>query len=91
MRSMLFVPAIITQLILANASWADTYGECKLSCEAGREARDTECPSPYDFQNEGVDRAFCLSDSWDEYKRCLAVCTPPPSPPTPSTVHPPMN
>jgi hypothetical protein len=90
MRLILILTAILTQLFLANISWADTYEDCKASCETDKEARDIDCPSPYDSSTEGQEREQCMKNSQDMYYSCLDHC-PPPQPPSPESNTSPMN
>ncbi len=79
MRLVFMLTAIMTQLFLTNIGWADAYEDCKTSCEADRESRDMDCPSPYDAASTG-DRDLCLKNNQEAYNSCIKGCPPPPIP-----------
>lgn len=83
MRSILILTAIMTQLFLANVSFAETesYDDCKTSCAAAQGTRDADCPSPYDSSNASQDRDQCLKNSRDAYNSCVKSCPVSPTPP----------
>ncbi|WP_212786579.1 hypothetical protein [Ferrigenium kumadai] len=93
MRLILILTAIMAQLFLTDISWADTYEDCKESCETDKEARDIDCPSPYDSSTGGQERGQCMKDSQEAYNRCLSSCPrpTPPSPPSSESPISPMN
>ncbi len=86
MRSILILTAVIAPLFLCNAAYAqnESYDDCKQSCVDDQEARNMECPSPYDESSTKEERDQCLKDSRDAYNSCLSSC-PQASPPTPSS------
>jgi hypothetical protein len=90
MRSILVVAAITAPFLLPNAGFAqpDTYDDCRTSCAADRDSRNSDCPSPYDSENMGQDRAQCLQASRDAYASCIQRCPSSLPPPPESTTAP---
>lgn len=84
MRAVLFLTVIMTQLFLANVSFAQAYDDCWLSCAAAKDTRDMDCPSPYDSPRALQSREQCLKDSREIYISCIKSCPPPTSPGSPS-------
>ena len=81
MRFLLILAAIMIQLSLANASWAKSYDDCKVSCTWDKGERDVECPSPYEYSDSSQRRDQCLQKNNEIYARCIQKCPPPPPPP----------
>lgn len=87
--------ALALLLLPCAAPAQDDYADCRLTCNAERETRDMDCPSPYDLMENGQERAQCMKDNRDAYNDCLSHCVPPqpeqPSSETPPPPPPPMG
>ncbi len=89
MRLILIFVAIVTQSVLTPVGLAQTVDDCKADCLADKQARDMDCPSPYDASSSD-ERTRCLKVSQDAYSSYIQGCQPA-SPPETSSPPPPMG
>ena len=72
---MLFIASAI--LLLPSAGFAEDYRDCKLTCAAEKESRNTRCPSPHDSSAARQ----CMNENEDAYEDCVNRCPTPSAPP----------
>lgn len=65
----------MAMLLLFSVVFAQDYDDCKQACEATRDTRNMDCPSPYDAPSAaGLERRQCIENNQAAYKECIKQC-----------------
>lgn len=80
MRPIYILFMAVAMLFLPGSSFAEDYSDCRLTCNAEKETRNMNCPSPYDVSDQGQQRRQCMKDNQSAYDDCVSRCPTPPRP-----------